>query len=146
MSVFELAKLIPEPMTFLDADGTRYDARPVSALGAIDYARYERMQREATVALGALATRDDRVDKEGASRQLEHVTNDLMQTIVPDLPMERIEKIAFAHKAQFLKWWQSEQPKPEVQAGEAKAGRRSNLGQRSLASSKRTKVSRPKAS
>jgi hypothetical protein len=51
MSVFELAKLIPEPLTFVDTDGTRYDARPVSALGAIDYARYERMQREATARL-----------------------------------------------------------------------------------------------
>jgi hypothetical protein len=98
MSVFELAKLIPEPLTFVDTDGTRYDARPVSALGAIDYARYERMQREATAALGALASRDETVDKEGASRQLEQVTNELMQTIVPELPIERIQAIAFAHK------------------------------------------------
>jgi hypothetical protein len=146
MSVFELATLIPEPLTFVDTDGTRYDARPVSAFGAIDYARYERMQREATAALGALAARDTTTDKEAAARQLEQTTNDLILTIVPSLPMERIEQIAFAHKSQFLRWWQNEQPKPEVRAGEAKAGRPVTRGRRSPASAGSTRPSRPKAS
>jgi hypothetical protein len=115
-------------------------------LGAIDYARYERMQREATVALSMLASRDTSVDKEGAARQLEHTTNELIQTIVPDLPIERIAAIAFAHKSQFLKWWQNEQPKPEVTMGEAKAVGKVTRGRRSPASVDPTKVSRPKSS
>jgi hypothetical protein len=86
-------------------------------MGAIDYARYERMQREATVALGALASRDATVDKEGAARQLEHTTNELMQTIVPDLPIDRIAAIAFAHKVAVSEVVANEQPKPEVAWG-----------------------------
>lgn len=146
MSVFELAKLIPDPLTFVDADGTRYEALPVSALGAVDYARYTRMQREATVALSVLGSRDKAVDKEAGARQLEHVTNELMQTIVPTLPADRIQAIAFGHKSQFLKWWQDEQPKSQVHAGEARAGKPVTQGQRSPASAGSTRRSRPSSS
>lgn len=143
-ATFSLADLIPEPLTFVDLDGQRYDARTAEMFGATDYARYERMQREAKQAFATLQSANG--DRETAAAALEQITDDLMTMIVPTLARDRVRAIAFGHKFRFLQWWQEQQPKAEAIPGEVVAGQKSTRARRSPASAAPTRGSGRKAS
>jgi hypothetical protein len=145
-ATFNLADLIPEPMTFRDVDGTAYDAHTPEMFGAVDYARMTRLRTDMSAAFSALQVKQGNPEQaEQLAADLESIADRLIALIVPDLPAERRTAMAFGHKFRFLNWWKEQQQKAasagEAQAGGAKAIR----GRRSPASSAST-TSTPKTS
>jgi hypothetical protein len=144
-ATFNLADLIPEPMTFRDVDGKAYEALSAEMFGAVDYAKLTRLRTEMTAAFSALqAKQGDQATMEQLAANLEELSDGLIAMIVPDLPAERRNAIKFGHKFRFLKWWQ-EQAAKERPAGETKAGGKVIRGRRSPALSDSTTLT-PKAS
>lgn len=145
-ATFNLADLIPEPLTFRDTDGKTYEAHTAEMFGAVDYAKLMRLQQQMRTAFATLqATAGQKKgDTEGVAAQLEAMSDTLIAMIVPDLPPERLAAMAFGHKFRFLKWWQ-EQATAGQPAGETKAAEKVIRGRRSPASSAST-VSAPKTS
>lgn len=108
---FSLSSLVPDPSTFTDTDGKKYDVRTPKLLGAVDYAKINRLQRDLPKSLEKL-TEVDAEDVDAAERAAQEVDDHLnafVKLLVPELPMERIRKIEFGYKTAFLDWWRSEQ-------------------------------------
>ena len=150
-TTFNLADLIPEQMTFRDADGKTYEALPAEMFGAAGYAKLTRLRTEMQAAFSALQSKQALVDPpdrtEQLAAQLEGVADMLIAMIVPDLPPERLRAIAFGHKFRFLNWWKEQQQVKAAPVGEAPAGESKKVirGRRSPALSDST-VSTPKVS
>jgi hypothetical protein len=143
-ATFDLASLIPEPLTFRDTDGKTYEAKTPEMFGAVDFARMTRLRTEMTAGFTALqAKKGDAEQAERLAADLEQMADALIALIVPDLPDARRTQIAFGHKFRFLNWWKEQQQVPP--AGEAKAGGKVNRGRHSPASSAST-ASAPKTS
>ena len=145
-TTFNLADLIPEPLTFRDTDGKAYEAHTAEMFGAVDYAKLMRLRTELATAFSALqAKQGDPAMMEQLAANLEDLADDLIAMIVPELPAERRAAIKFGHKFRFLNWWK-EQAAPKAGAvGEPKAAEKVIRGRRSPASSGSTTLT-PKAS
>lgn len=144
-ATFNLADLIPEPMTFKDVDGKTYEALTAEMFGAVDYARLMRLRTEMAAGFSALqAKQGDPATMEQLAANLEDLADSLIAMIVPELPTERRTAIKFGHKFRFLNWWKEQAAKGQM-VGEPKAAERPIRGRRSPASSGST-VSTPKSS
>ena len=117
--IFDLAGLMPEPLTVTDVDGTRYDMKTADMLSATEYAQMQRLKRD-----GERLERESSGDDEAAAAWLDEQVNQLFRMLLPGMPEERQQAIPFAHKYRVLNWWNTQQAKPEGQsAGEARASR-----------------------
>lgn len=144
-ATFDLADLVPEPMTMRDMDGTTYDVLGTELFGAVDYARLMRMRTDMAAAFSGLqAKQGDQEAKERTAANLEQLADELIALLVPSLPAERRAAIPFAKKFRFLNWWKEQETKGQP-TGESKAVEKVIRGRRSPASSAST-VSTPTSS
>lgn len=140
---FSLTSAIPEPLIFNDGD-TRYEVLMASHLGLEAMARFERLEREFQEIMTAV--KGGQTSQEQAGAQLDDLLADMVRSVCPALPDERLRLFGFAGKLAFITWWRGEQPRPVQPPGEAQPGKRVTRGRRSPGSSTPTTSARPKAS
>jgi len=120
----DFATLVPERDTFTDGDGTVYEFRSRRDLGAVDRARLRKMQHDASQAQEQL---DLAPDDEKIAQTIEQRLEGFIQTILPELPEERIHQMTMDQKNQILRWWNvqnavAQSPNGSAPPGEAVAG------------------------
>lgn len=132
MANYSLADLIPEPHRFTDTDGAVYDVPTAEMFSTANLKRIAQMERELPEVLGTWRQAPDL--QEGVIR-LDQLVNDFFQTLVPDMPVERVEAIGINQKVHFIQWWQKEEGAKAPPIPPAAAGQRLIRGRRSPASS-----------
>ena len=115
----DFSALVPERDTFTDTDGNVYEFRGTVDFGALDLAKISRVQHDMPIALDVLAKSPD--DEANASR-FEQLVKDALQLILPEMPVERLDKMTLGQKSKIFEFWtQMSRPEP-APAGEAPAG------------------------
>lgn len=140
---FSLTGAIPAPLTFKD-EGNRYEVLRANHFGLEALARFERLEKEFHEIFEAV--KSGQATQEQAGAQLDDLLADMIRTVCPTLPDERLRLFGFPDKLAFITWWRGEQPKPAQPLGEAQPGERVIRGRRSPGSSGATTSARPKAS
>lgn len=99
---FQFSDLVHEPDTFTDADGTVYEVRAATELGAVEMARAQRLQTQFPTWLDRLTKHPE---DERAAQALEEGIAALVQIAIPGLPPARIAQMALGQKQAILDWW-----------------------------------------
>lgn len=126
---FNLSSLIPEGLTFIDdgagGDGTQYAVRLPAMFDSYEYAQMAKLQDELPGHLKKIASLGESGPEAAqAALVLDGVINDFMQLLIPDLPDERVKRIALGYKLEFIKWWKQQLPAQPKAADQAKAAQR----------------------
>lgn len=117
MPSFSLADLIPEPIVYIDdtfgGEGRRHDMRTTTMFSPEDFAVYLRLQREVAALVVLMADKEaaknDPARVKRASAQTVKILDQLILTIMPDFPRERLEVIPTWAKQEIIKRWKVEQ-------------------------------------
>lgn len=132
---FSFSSLIPEGPTFTDdgagGDGTQYSVRLPAMFDSYEYAQMAKLQDELPEHLARIASLGDSGPEAAqAALVLDGVINDFMKLLIPDLPDERVKRIALGYKLEFIKWWKQRLPAQPKAADQQKAAQRVGEAQR----------------
>lgn len=124
-----LSEVIPdvEPLTYKDdrygGDEQVYKVRRTMDMGLTDQAELRIIKNQYQLAVKQVNTAKQRQQARAAADNLDNATNELMQFLIPDLPMARIQAVPMMERIRFLGWWlrESRAEQEANDAGEAKA-------------------------
>ncbi len=124
---FVLSEIVPDvELTFTDdahgGDGTTYPVLARSDIGAEDFANMRRKLAEMNKNIKVVRTgKGGNVDQ--ATIEMSRAIDEVIQWLIPGMPLERVNALPIRYKAAFVTWWREQQPAATQaeELGEAKA-------------------------